>query len=88
MKKINFVEFPLIQGIKGEVKSVDLHEMFADGLYVKGQGMAALAVALKIYNSTGELEFNDREIETITQFAGSYCSPNFIDSLRKVLEEQ
>ncbi|WP_258521720.1 hypothetical protein [Phocaeicola dorei] len=41
---------------------------------------------LKIFNSNGEIEYNDEECNMIKEYA-SLCSPAFIDAINKLLLE-
>lgn len=87
MKQIDFSKFPLIQGLGGEVKEMDIKNYFADAMYTKGVGIYCHALALKIYHSTGIVELDTGEIRTLMGFAEQMCSPNFIDSLNKILAD-
>ncbi len=58
---------------------------FANAIYQRGFGIEAHALALKIYNSEGEAEFNEKEIALIKQYA-DLCQPAFIDAINKILE--
>ncbi len=44
------------------------------------------ALAFKIFNSNGEIEYNDEECNMIKEYA-SLCSPAFIDAINKLLLE-
>jgi len=46
----------------------------------------AHALAFKIFNSNGEIEYNDEECNMIKEYA-SLCSPAFIDAINKLLLE-
>ena len=61
--KLNFKKFPLFQGIdKSNILITDVSKAIADGLYNTVQGIAAHALALKIYNTIGEEEYSNEEI--------------------------
>lgn len=49
-------------------------------------GIEAHALAFKIFNSNGEIEYNDEECNMIKEYA-SLCSPAFIDAINKLLLE-
>ena len=86
--KLNFKKFPMYQGIdKSNIIITDISHAVADGIYNTIQGLAAHALALKIYNSTDEEDYNDEEINILTHFSYS-CTPAFIDSLKQILSEQ
>lgn len=59
---------------------------FANIIYQLGRGIEAHALAFKIFNSNGEIEYNDEECNMIKEYA-SLCSPAFIDAINKLLLE-
>lgn len=62
----------------------DLRTQFADVIYNMGQGVAAHALALKIYNSDGPTNYTDKEIQQIETYM-TLCSPAFIDAMNRLL---
>ena len=84
--KLNFKKFPLFQGIdKSNILITDVSKAIADGLYNAVQGIAAHALALKIYNTTGEEEYSDEEIQILRNFS-IQCTPAFIDSFEEFVK--
>lgn len=80
---INFEQFVLYKGIDKSIKEVlDVRHVFADEMYNHGQGVACHALALKIYNSTGPMEYSAEEYKLMMLFAEQCMTPSFIDSLR------
>ena len=63
---------------------LDISKELANGLYKTAQGIDGHALALKIYNSTGEEDYNDLEIELIAKYANQYGTPFFIDALNSI----
>lgn len=59
---------------------------FANIIYQLGRGIEAHALAFKIFNSNGEIEYKDEECNMIREYA-SLCSPAFIDAINKLLLE-
>ena len=53
-------------------------------LYQSGIGIAAHALAFKIYNSTGECELTDDEYQLLMSFAEHHFIPMVIDALKNV----
>lgn len=87
MKKINFKQIE-ITDISGLRKSKgDAREEFANLLYTGCNGIAAHALALKIYQSEGAVEITEAEETIIMSVAEQRCTPAFIDGIRKQLEE-
>ncbi len=86
MKKINleklevFLNIAKTQRVEQNVKS-DL----ADIMYKTGKGIAYHALALKIYNSSGETEYTDDECELIREVSQT-CAPFFIDAINDILQ--
>lgn len=89
MKTINFKEFKLYVNIeKTDYIVKDIKNEFANMLYVAANGLAAHALAFKLYNSEdGVIELNDQEIQLLTQLVEQNCVPSFIDSFRDVLNK-
>lgn len=86
MKKINFERIEIFEDIAHTRCSVvNVKNDFANAIYQKGSGIESHALALKIYNSSGETEFNEAEVALIKRYA-SMCQPAFIDAITKILE--
>ncbi len=58
----------------------DLRTQFADVIYNLGRGIETHALALKIYQSEGPAEYNEKELALIEQYS-NLCSPAFIDAI-------
>jgi hypothetical protein len=86
--KIDFENFRLFKGIdKKNVEVLNVKNVFADELYTRGQGIAFHALALKIFNSDENTDYNENEYQLMTMFAEHCMSPNFIDSLKALKDE-
>lgn len=89
MKTINFKEFSLYMGIaKNNNHTGDARESVANLLYLNVAGIRAHSLALKIYQSDGNTEYSDGEIQLIQEVANKFCLPNFIDSLNDIIDNQ
>lgn len=87
MAKLNFKEFHVYTGVSRKNKRTgDVRETFADLLYTSVNGIRSHALALKIYQSEGETEFTDEEVQLIKRTAETQCLPGFIDGLIEQLE--
>ena len=76
MKKINFKEFQIQENLFSNTKtSVDLREGFSNVVYKNSQGIKGLDLALKIYKSDGEIEFNDDELQIIKNISEICVAP-------------
>lgn len=64
----------------------DLRTQFADVIYNTGIGVAAHALALKIYNSEGPTFYDDKELILIEQYS-KLCTPAFIDAMDGLLKQ-
>lgn len=85
MVKINFERVELFTGIEKEECVVqNVKKDFANIIYQFGRGIEAYALALKIYNSKGETEYDEQECNLILQLS-ELCNPSFIDAIRKIL---
>lgn len=86
--KINFKELPLYTGISKQNKVVcDARESFADVLYSHCNGIRSKNLALKIFNSVGEIELSEEDVQLVLMASNSFCTPAFIDSLNELLQK-
>lgn len=87
--KINFKQLKVYVDINKTIEQyIDVAKDLAEGLYKTSAGIAGHSLALKIYNSTGEEDYNDLEIELIAKYANQYGTPFFIDALNSIKNEQ
>lgn len=85
--KINFTVIPVRKSLASEVyEMVDMKTAFADLIYRHGQGIQCHALALKIYNSDSETDYDDGEVTLIRQIAEQLCTPAVSDGIKKVIE--
>ena len=83
--KINFKEIKIYKDIaKTKVAVVDIQEEVANDLYEKGQGIGFHALALKIYNTDGEIELDEKEYGLLMAYANQMCTPAIIDALQSL----
>ena len=86
--KINFERIELFADIAHTqcvVQSVK--EDFSNVIYTMGHGIQAHALALKIYNSSGETEYDENEVRLIKQYS-ELCQPAFIDAINRIIESE
>lgn len=57
-------------------------------LYTQCFGIAAHALALKIYNAPGEIEIDSGEASLIEQTVKQHCTPFFIDAILAQLNRE
>ena len=62
---------------------VDARKVISDAIYVNGYGIESHALALKIYNSVGPCEYDERECAIIMDFAHRCGTPSLIDALKE-----
>ena len=85
--RINFKELPLYTGISKQKRVVcDARESFADVLYSHCNGIRSKSLALKIFNSDGEIDLTEEDVQLIVMASNSFCTPAFIDSLNELLQ--
>lgn len=65
----------------------DVRKQFADIIYNLGQGIAAHALALKIFNSKGPEFYDETECAMITEYS-RHCTPAFIEAIQTVTAKQ
>lgn len=84
--KLNFKELHSFNGLSKKIETVeDVRELFADAIYAAGNGVAALELCRKIYNSAGEEEYDDREVELIKKYS-TLGTPRFIDAVMNMID--
>lgn len=86
-KKIDFERMEIFTNIaKTECVVQDVRTTFADIIYNRCSGIEAHALAMKIYQSSSDTEYNEKECQLIIKCAGM-CTPAFIDSVTKATEK-
>lgn len=86
--KLNFKELHVFNGLSRVTEAVeDVREMFADAIYASGRGVASLELCRKIYNSDGEEEYDEKEVELIKEYS-RFGNPRFIDAIDNMIEKQ
>lgn len=84
MKRIDFEHFNVYTSVSRKVaRSMDVRETFADMIYNNVNGIKAHALALKIYENKGAVEYTDEEVQLIRTVAEQLCVPGFIDGLNE-----
>lgn len=88
MKKINFEKLEVFTDItKTKKVEQDVKTEFANFIYKNAAGIEMHALALKIYNSEGETEYNEKECELIKAVSRS-LAPFFIDAIDNKLKDE
>lgn len=86
MRRIDFQHFNVYLSVSHkEARPMDVRETFADMIYNNVNGIKAHALALKIYNGEGSVEYTDEEVSLMGTVAERLCVPGFIDGLREQL---
>lgn len=87
MVKIDFSKLPCFVDIrkKGKIE-LDVKFDFSNAMYMRGSGVAMGALAMKIYNSNGEEEYNEQECMIIHEFAKT-INPMLADSIKEIINE-
>ncbi len=87
--KINFKEFKTKHSFKSDEYDIsDLREDFADLIYTKSIGIRGLKLAEKIYQSEGEIELDERELELFFMVVDDICTPQIVDSIHNIKESK
>lgn len=83
--KINFKQFLVYTSLDKSISQLmDISKELSDGIYKTAQGIQGYALALKIYNTTGEEEYTDEEFEIIKNYADRFGTPFFVDALNTI----
>lgn len=87
MAKLNFKHFSKYTGISRQKKETgDVREEFADLVYCRVGGIKAHTLAFRIYESQGEEEYSEGEVDIIRRVAENFCLPGVIDGLYEQLD--
>lgn len=87
--RLNFKAFVLPQDISHKrFQTLDIREAFANIVYKCGDGVAALSLATKIYESDGETEYSPREVELMQRMAEAGGKPVLIDGIRMAVKKE
>lgn len=85
--KLNFKELHVYNGVSRTKESIeDVRELFADAIYTSGRGVASLELCRKIYNSDGEEEYSEKEVELIKEYS-RFGNPRFIDAIENMINK-
>ena len=80
--KINFEDVGIYTDIEHKTMvRLDMKKKIANDLYNHGQGIAFHALALKIYNSQGEIELSEEEYNLLMDYVRQMGTPAAIDAL-------
>ena len=81
MVKINFEDIGIYTDIEHKTMvRLDMKKKIANDLYNHGQGIAFHALALKIYNSQGEIELSGEEYKLLMDYVRQMGTPAAIDA--------
>ena len=63
----------------------NMHKGIADAIYRNTAGLNNLSLAIKLFNSNGEIELDEEEIELLKSFAEQNFKVNFLEALNERL---
>lgn len=85
--KLNFKELHLFDSIDHQKEIVvDYRKSFSDAIYKGGNGFEAHILCHKIFESNGDEEYTDREVELIQAYS-VFGNPQFIDAVNAMIEK-
>lgn len=88
MKQINFGELKIWNGVaRKECVVRDVREFLGDILYTRGNGVAASALAMKVFKSEGVTEYSDAEWELLMKFVEQYCNCQLMEAINDGVKE-
>lgn len=89
MKTINFRQFAMFTDItkKNSVRA-DVSREFADAIYRGANGIVAHSVAMRIYESSGEMVLSAEEELFLREYIKGNTTPLFQDSFEANLKEK
>ena len=85
--KLNFDEVEVYTDLAKENSvTQSIRKDFANFIYTQGNGIAAHALALKIYNGTPDTDYDPQEVELIRGFSRG-CTPCVIDAFTDMIAQ-
>lgn len=85
MKTIDFTKLEIFTDLaKTRCVVSDVRKQISECIYNNGRGLAAHALALKIYNSNGAIEVNDDELAIIKDIINILGTPSLIDAIDNI----
>lgn len=82
--KINFDKIEVYTDLsKTHAVIQNMRKDFANFVYTQGNGIAAHAIALKIYNGNADTDYDENEVTIIRQFVDN-CTPCVIDAFNTI----
>ena len=85
--KINFERIEVYADLaKSRSTVVDMRELIANLIYEKGSGLACSVLAHKIYEHSGEMEFDEEEVKILRAVAETFLAPAAFDALTAILD--
>lgn len=85
--KINFDKVKVYTDLeKKNSVTQNMRKEFANFIYTQGSGIAAHALALKIYNGNEETEYGENEVAIIHSFVDN-LTPCVIDAFNEMLNQ-
>ena len=88
MVKINFEDIGIYTDIEHKTMvRLDMKKKIANDLYNHGQGIDFHALALKIYNSQGEIELSGEEYNLLMDYVRQMGTPAVIDAFNAFKNE-
>lgn len=85
--KINFDKVKVYTDLeKKNSVTQNMRKEFANFIYTQGSGIAAHALALKIYNGNDETEYGENEVDIIRSFVNN-LTPCVIDAFNEMLNQ-
>lgn len=88
MVRIDFSNLKVFKNLaRTKEQFVDIKEQVSNDLYQNGQGIAFHSLALKIYNTNGVVELEDKEYDMLMVYAEQMCTPSIIDAFKECKEK-
>lgn len=86
MRTINFQRLEVFTNIERTQCCIsDVRKELGEAIYNNGHGIAAHALALKIYNSQGSIEIDDNEGLLLEKFVQQFGTPSLIDAINTAI---
>ena len=87
MLKINLKEFKYKESFKSDSYiTSDVREQFADLIYKNANGIRALKLAERIYESDGEIELDNEDEIIFISVVNELCTAQVVDSVNSIID--
>ena len=69
---------------KSSCQVINLRKNIANLIYNQGNGLEGVALSTKMWNSDGDIDYSEREVEIIRSVVERCCAPCVIEAVNRI----